>query len=62
MEKIEEFWAGIWEDNTKTLERKGIKTVAKKIGQKVTNVQELKITEKNMECNIKMFQSMVRTT
>ena len=34
MEKIEEFWAGIWEDNTKTPHRNWMYTVAKKIGQK----------------------------
>ena len=30
MEKFEEFWAGIWEDNTKTPQRKWMNTVAKK--------------------------------
>ena len=37
MEKFEEFWEGILEDNTKTPQRKWMNTVAKKIGQKVTN-------------------------
>ena len=30
MKKFEEFWAGIWEDNTKTPQRKWMNTVAKK--------------------------------
>ena len=33
MEKFEEFWAGIWEDNTKTPQRKWMNTVAKIIGE-----------------------------
>ena len=35
METFEEFWTGIWEDNTKTLQRKWMNTVAKKIEQKL---------------------------
>ena len=31
MEKYEEFWAGLWVDNTKTPSRKWMNTVAKKI-------------------------------
>ena len=53
MEKFEEFWAGIWEDNTKIPQRKWMNTVATKIGQKVTNVQEFTITEKNMHQTVK---------
>ena len=48
MKKFEEFWAGIWEDNAKTPQRKWMHTVAKKIGEKVTNVQEFTITEKKL--------------
>ena len=47
MEKFEEFWGGIWEDETKTPNRKWMNTVAKKIREKVKNVQEFTITEKN---------------
>ena len=53
MEKFEEFWAGIWEDNTKTLQRNWMNTVAKKIGQKVTNMQEFTITEKKLHQTVK---------
>ena len=35
MEKFEEFWARIWEDNTKTLQRKWINTDAKKEDKKL---------------------------
>ena len=34
MEKFEEFWVGIWKDNTKTPNRKWMNTVAKKNGTK----------------------------
>ena len=42
---------GIWEDNN--LKRKWINTVAKKIGQKVTNVQGFTITEKKLHQTVK---------
>ena len=41
IEKFEEFWAGIWEDDTKTPQRKWMNTIARKITEKVTDVQEL---------------------
>ena len=53
MEKFEEFWAGIWEYNTKTPQIKWMNTVAKKIGQKLTNVQEFTITEKKLHHTVK---------
>ena len=53
MEKFEEFWAGIWKDNTKTPNRKWMNTVAKKMGQKVANVQEFTITEKKLHQTVK---------
>ena len=53
MEKNENFCTGIWEDNTKTPQRKWMNIVAKKIGHKVTNVQELTITEKKLHQIIK---------
>ena len=45
IEKFEEFWAGIWEDNAKTPHRRWMNTVARRIREKVTNVQEFTITE-----------------
>ena len=53
LEKNEEFWARIWKDNTKTPQPKWMNTVAKKIGQKVTNVQEFMITEKKLYETVK---------
>ena len=47
MRKFEEFWGGIWEDETKTANQTWKNTVAKKIREKVKNVQEFTITEKN---------------
>ena len=48
MEKFEEFWAGICEDNTKTPKRKWMNTVAIKMGKKVANVEEFTFTEKKL--------------
>ena len=45
IEKFEEFWAGIREDDTKTPQRKWMNTIARKITENITNVQELVITE-----------------
>ena len=53
MEKFGEFWTEIWEDNAKTPQRIWMNTVAKKIGQKVTNVQEFKIIEKKLHQTVK---------
>ena len=53
METFEERWAVIWEDNTKTRKRKWMNTVAKKIGQKFTNVQEFIIIEKKLHQTVK---------
>ena len=53
MEKFEELWAEIWEDNTKIAQRKWMNTVAKKIEQKVTNVQDFRTTEKKLHQTVK---------
>ena len=53
MLKLEDFWAGIWEDNTKTPNQKWVNTVAKKIGQKVANLQEFTITGKKLHQTVK---------
>ena len=53
MEKFEEFWAGIWEENTKTLNRKWMNTVAKNIREKVANVQEFTITKTKLHQIVK---------
>ena len=41
MEKFEEFWAGICEDNTKTPKRKWMNTVAIKMGKKLRMCRNL---------------------
>ena len=53
IEKFEEFWAGIWDDNTKTAQRKWMNTIARKITEKVTNVQELVVTEEILYGTVK---------
>ena len=53
METFEELWAGTWEENTKIPQRKWMNTVAKKIRQKVTNMQEFTITEKKFHQTVK---------
>ena len=45
IEKFEEFWAGIWEDNAKTPHRRWMNTVARRIREKVTEVQEFTVNE-----------------
>ena len=56
IEKFEEFWAGIWEDDTKTPQRKWMNTIARKITEKVTNVQELVITEEIFYGTVKKWK------
>ena len=51
MEKLEEFQPGIREDNTETPHQKWVNTVAKKIGQKVEDVQEF--TKKKLHQTVK---------
>ena len=46
--KFEEFWAGILEDDTQTPYRKWMKTVAKKIAEKVMDVHALVTDEKKL--------------
>ena len=57
MEKFGEFWTGLREGNTKTPRRKRMNTVAKKIGQKVTNVQEFTITENYLHQTVKKLKN-----
>ena len=54
MKIFEEFWVGIWYNNTKTPQRKYMNTVAKKIGQKVAIVQKFTINEKKLHQTIKI--------
>ena len=51
--KFVEFWAGIWEDETATPDRKWMRTVGEKIRSKVSSVEEFEIDEKMLGDNIK---------
>ena len=53
MEKFEEFWGGIWEDNSKTPQRKWMNTISNKIAEKVTDVQDFSISEEKVYNTIK---------
>ena len=46
--KFEEFWAGIWEDDSKTPHRKWMSTMAQKIRAKVVDIQDFAITEEKV--------------
>ena len=46
--KFEEFWAGIWEDDSKTRRRKWMSTIAQKIKAKLVDIQDFTITEEKM--------------
>ena len=51
--KFEEFWAGIWEDESKTPHRKWMSTITQKIRAKVVDVQEFTITQEKMYSIVK---------
>ena len=55
---FEKLWGGILEDNTKTPQRKWMNTVAKKIGEKVVNVQELMITKEKHYDTVKKQKNL----
>ena len=48
VEKFVDFWAGIWEDETITPNRRWMRTAAEKIRAKVINLEELAITEEKL--------------
>ena len=51
--KFEDFWAGIWEEPTQTPHRKWMNKVARKLSEKVTDVQEFKIDDKKLYETVK---------
>jgi len=51
--KFEEFWAGIWEDDSKTPHRKWMSTIAQKIKSKVVDIQDFTIREEKMHSIVK---------
>ena len=53
MDKFVTFWAGIWEDDNITPNRKWMETVAENIRAKITNVEEMTINEEKLYETIK---------
>ena len=53
IKEFEDFWAGIWEDETQTPHRKGMNMVARKLSEKVTDVQEFNIDDKKLHETVK---------
>ena len=53
IKKFEDFWAGIWEDETQTPHRKWMNMVARKLSENVTDVQEFKIDDKKLYETVK---------
>ena len=51
--KFEDFWAGIWEDETQTPHGKWMNMVARKLSEKDTDVQEFKIDDKKFYETVK---------
>ena len=43
------FWGGIWEDDTKTPKRKWMQTVANKMKDKVTQVEEMTVNKGKLQ-------------
>ena len=48
MEKFVDFWAGIWEDETRTPNRTWMKEISEKIKGKVEEVKEFEIDKKKL--------------
>ena len=55
--KFTDFWAGIWEDDSKTPVTKWMKGIEKRLREKVKSTSEFKVTEKAF----KMWQRKGRT-
>ena len=53
IEKFEGFLAGIWENETQTPHRKWMNMVARKLSEKVTDVQEFKTDDKKLYETVK---------
>ena len=53
MDKFATFWAGTWEDDTMTQNRKWMETMAENIRAKITKVEEMTINEEKLYETIK---------
>ena len=49
IEKFTDFWAGIWEDDSKTPVTKWMKGIEKILRDKVKSISEFKVTEKDLQ-------------
>ena len=49
IDKFADFWAGIWEDDSKTLVTKWMKGIEKRLREKVESISEFKMTEKDLQ-------------
>ena len=47
------FWGGIWQDDTKTPKRKWMQTVANKIKDKVTQLEEMTVDVRKLQHTMK---------
>ena len=47
--KFTDFWAGIWEDDSKTPVTKWMKVIGKRLREKVKSTSEFKVTEKDLQ-------------
>ena len=47
--KFTNFWAGIWEDDSKTPVFKWMKGIEKRLREKVKSTSEFKVTEKDLQ-------------
>ena len=47
--KFTDFWAGIWEDDSKRLVTKWMKGIEKRLREKVKSTSEFKVTEKDLQ-------------
>ena len=49
IDKFTNFWAGIWEDDSKTPFTKRMKGIEKRLMEKVKSISEFKVTEKDLQ-------------
>ena len=49
IDKFIDFWAGIWEDDSKTPVTKWMKGIEERLREKVKSISEFKVTEKDLQ-------------
>ena len=53
IDKFTDFWAGIWEDDSKTPVTKWMKEIEKRLREKVKTISEFKVTEQDLQDVVK---------